>query len=136
MALESDIRVPGLFAGEDKDLEFEIFAEDQDPASAFAVMQNVVGFTFVWELWKASRRIDPHRRLVGDPVISKSSASGITVPGEFHALRKENSQRVRVRLTSDDLANLDATLNYVYRLRRSDPGSRTVLSYGVLSVLA
>jgi hypothetical protein len=135
MALESNIVVPDLFAGDDKVLEFEIFEEGQDPENPTALMEDVSLFTMSWSLRRSVRGVALHRQIAsGAPLVEKVSGAGIEVIGSFSATRAENTQRVRVRVDAADLAGLDGGL-FVHALKRTDVGSRTTLSYGTVSAL-
>lgn len=129
-AIEFNIDEP-VFAGEDKTLEYEIFAEDQDPESPNALMEDVSAMALQFALRRAPRRIDPHRQLFGAVLVSKASGIGISVVGTFNPDRALNTQRVRVVLLASDTADFDAGL-YVHALKRADVGDGNVLTFGTL----
>jgi hypothetical protein len=132
MALESNVDVGDIFAGEDKVMRFEVFAAGADPSDPHAAMQNAAGWTFAYTWRKRVRGVPPHRTN-GPEVLSKPNAA-ITVTGVFNADRALNTQRVEVALADTDTADL-AGGDYVDALKRMDDGFETVLSYGVVPLL-
>jgi hypothetical protein len=135
MSLEQNITVEHtLFAGEDKQLKFEILAAGADPASPVAAVQNVAGWTFAWTLRAAVRSIDPHRAQATAIAVAKTSASGIAIEGTYNASRALNTQRVVVTIADTDTETL-AGGTYVQALKRMDDGSESVLCHGTVALL-
>lgn len=124
MAMKQDITAADLwFAGEDKQLEFEVLQSDG------ATPQDVTGWTFEWSVRRRSWDADP-------PTLQKTSAAGgITITGAFNAVRTSNTQRVVVTVADTDTENLDP-LDYAHALKRIDAGSETVLAYGDFTLLS
>jgi hypothetical protein len=127
--------VHGLFVGDDRPLELEIFDEGSlDPGSyatdalfaaavvAQGTMVNVASFAMTFTIRKGYGDADP-------VVVTKTTASGITVTGSFNATRASNTQRVRVAIEDTDTENLKPG-SYVYTLKRTDAGNETTLSFG------
>lgn len=123
MAIEQDISASdGWFAGEDKVLQFEILqADGQTP-------QDASGFVMLWTLRNGDA--------IGMVLITKSTGGqGITVTGAYSAVRATNTQRVLVAVPDDDTDPLKVPALYRHALKRLDPGSETVLSFGNVTLL-
>ena len=129
MSYESNITAADhLFAGEDKTLSYEVFA-----AGSTTVMENVAGFTLQWEMRKAGSSKDPLRDQ-GPSVVSKTTASGITITGVYNSARAVNTQRVLVAIADTDTEALTGG-RYVCALKRMDPGLEAVLGHGTVELL-
>lgn len=134
MALERTIT---LFVGEDKQIEIEVFDQAGLTTEALeaailtgtATMQDVATWTFTFFVRKGDKT-------TGVPLLSKTSAAGISVTGVYNAARGTNTQRVVVAIEDTDTASADGSSvvlspkTYRYSLKRADDGSETVIVLG------
>jgi len=129
MSYESSIEATDhFFAGEDKTLSYEVFAEDG------VAMENVAAFAMEWTLRKSLTSKQPYRAQGSVVVTKETGGSGITVTGAYDSVRASNTQRVIVTIADTDTENL-AGGRYVCSLKRTDAGIEAVLSHGVVEVL-
>jgi hypothetical protein len=121
MAVKSDITTAHMFfAGEDKQLEFEVLDADSLPV-------DVSGWAIDWLLRQKAEDVET-------PLIWKTTADGIAVTGTYNAVRATNTQRVVVTLVDTDTERLPGK-TYKHALKRTDDGSEAVLAYGDLVLL-
>lgn len=97
------------FLGEDKFLDWTIFQADG------VTPQNITGWALEWTLRRTIAEADP-------PVLTKSTASGITITGGAQG-------QLRVTILDTDTNTLPARV-YQYALKRTEDGSETVLAFG------
>jgi hypothetical protein len=109
-----------IFRGEDKKLRFPVFEEDN------ATPKDVSGMALEWVL--------RGRRPTDAALLTKTTADGITVEGIFNVDPDVNTQEVVVDILDTDTEALDAGL-YRHALKRTDPGSETILSFGDFPLL-
>lgn len=126
MAMKQDITAADLwFAGEDKQLEFEILQSDG------VTPQDVTGWALEWTVRKYPWNADP-------PSVQKTTAAtpgGIAITGTYNSVRGSNTQRVVVTVADTDTETL-SPLTYAHALKRVDAGSETVLAYGDFELLS
>lgn len=122
MAIEQNVSASDAwFAGEDKVLQFEILQADG------VTPQDVAAWALSWTMRKSDR--------TAAQVLAKAtSGQGITITGTYNVVRAVNTQRVLVAVSDDDTDALEAT-TYRHALKRNDPGSETVLSFGNVALL-
>lgn len=110
------------FIGEDKEIDFEILADDglaiDDPAKS---PDDVATWIVVFSL----RKLDTS----SVPIIEKRTGSGVSVVGIYSSSRAANTQRIRVAIEDIDTDALKA-LTYRYGLKRLVAGGDSVLSFG------
>jgi hypothetical protein len=130
-------KVNDIIIGDDLAFHFEIFQSDlvatfdstlgQD-VYVSGTPEDVGAWTFRWEL-----RVKD--TATGVPILSKTTAGGITITGTYDAVHSANTQRVVVTIAdtetySDAGAVLIPPKTYVYSLKRDDPGSEKTVVYG------
>jgi hypothetical protein len=130
-------KVNDIIIGDDLAFHFEIFQSDlvatfdstlgQD-VYVSGTPEDVGAWTFRWEL-----RVKDTS--TGVPILSKTTAGGITITGTYDAVHSANTQRVVVTIAdtetySDAGAVLIPPKTYVYSLKRDDPGSEKTVVYG------
>lgn len=118
MAKEVDTE---LFIGVDHTFRFTILDDEEE------VAQNVAGWTLSWMLKKVATHPDINA------LITKTTASGISITGTFNSNPALNTQRVLVAIADTDSDLLTAG-DRVYELKRMDGGVETILSYGALEM--
>ena len=138
MAYRRDFtKVNDIIIGDDLAFRFEIFQSDlvatfdstlgQD-VYVSGTPEDVATWTFRWEL-----RVKD--TATGIPILSKTTAGGITITGTYDAIHANNTQRVVVTIAdtetySDAGAVLIPPKTYFYSLKRDDPGSEKTVVYG------
>ena len=138
MAYRRDFtKVNDIIIGDDLAFHFEIFQSDlvatfdstlgQD-VYVSGTPEDVATWTFRWEL-----RVKD--TATGVPVLSKTTAGGITITGTYSATHLSNTQRVVVTIAdtetySDAGAVLIPPKTYTYSLKRDDSGSEKTVVYG------
>jgi hypothetical protein len=128
MSYESTIEeTDHFFTGEDKTLSFEIFSSDG------VSMEDVSGWALEWVLRKTVTGKAPYKAQ-GAAVVTKTTASGITITGTWDSVRATNTQRVEVSIADTDTESL-AGGRYVQSLKRTDADNEAVLSHGTVEVL-
>ncbi len=130
-------KVNDIIIGDDLAFHYEIFQDDlvatfdsttgQD-VYVSGTPEDVAAWTFRWEL-----RVKD--TATGAPVLSKTTASGVTIAGVYDAIHANNTQRVVVTIAdtetySDAQVVLIPPKTYVYSLKRDDAGSEKTLVYG------
>ena len=131
MAIERNVTaVDHVFLGEDKILEFAIYADH-----AMTTPVDVSGWDLIWVLRKKDGSADP-------ALIEKETGDGITVVGAFDSDPAANTQRVRVTLLDTDTYDPEASPavelrkgKYRHSLKRLDDGSETILVFGSFQFL-
>ena len=138
MAYRRDFtKVNDIIIGDDLAFHFEIFQSDLvatfDSATGQDVYvsgtpEDVSTWTFRWEL-----RVKD--TATGIPILSKTTAGGITITGTYDAIHANNTQRVVVTIAdtetySDAQVVLIPPKTYTYSLKRDDAGSEKTLVYG------
>ena len=127
-----------LFVGDDISLEFEVF-EDDLVVAMVADGNGVERQTYVSgtpedvSAWALSFAVRTSDTTTAGPVISKTTASGITITGTYDADHADNTQRVVVAIADTDtfdVAVLVPPKTYRYSLKRTDPGSEKTLAFG------
>jgi hypothetical protein len=130
-------KVNDIIIGDDLAFHFEIFQSDLvatfDSATGQDVYvsgtpEDVSTWTFRWEL-----RVKD--TATGIPILSKTTAGGITITGTYDAIHANNTQRVVVTIAdtetySDAQVVLIPPKTYTYSLKRDDAGSEKTLVYG------
>ena len=119
------------FLGTDIELEFQI---GDDEATAATIAANTATMVDVsgWALEFVVRTSDTK---IGDALLSKTTAAGITIAGTFNASPTTNTQRVTVTIADTDIPAWDGSAGwkpktYRYSLKRTDAGSEKVLAFG------
>lgn len=121
MALRVDIRPAELwFRGEDKRLQFVVYAD-----ATLAACVDVSGFAMSWQL-----ALTPG----SDPLVTKTTVSGITVSGIFNADPTLNAQVVEVAIADTDTDGLTVQQLW-HELKRTDAGLEGVLVHGKAAIL-
>lgn len=130
-------KVNDIIIGDDLAFHYEIFQDDlvatfdsttgQD-IYVSGTPEDVTTWTFRWEL-----RVKD--TATGAPILSKTTAGGITITGTYDASHLANTQRVVVTIAdtetySDAQEVLIPPKTYVYSLKRDDSGSEKTLVYG------
>lgn len=110
------------FVGEDKLVEVTVLQADE------VTPQDVSGWEFSWRLKRRETDLD------ADALVTKTSADGIVVTGVFNAAPALNTQRVVVAVADTDTDPLAPGLTY-HELKRTTPGSETVLTFGTVHLL-
>ena len=135
MAFQRDFTADDqLFIGDDIRLIFEVFQDDlvvdDDGNYVSGTPEDVTGWGLVFMV-----RFSDTTPV--EPLITKSTLSGITITGTYDAIRASNTQRVEVSILdtdtwSDDPAGLRLKpKNYKHSLKRTDPGSEKVICFGL-----
>lgn len=115
-----------FFIGCDYTIRCEILQADE------ATPQNITGWALSWLVKKRKSDAD------ADAVVTKTTASGITISGVYNADRATNTQRAVIALADTDTSAAGspaAALErgyYRHELKRTDDGSETVLLEGSL----
>lgn len=122
-----------FFLGEDKVIQFEIFASDGVTPLDVSVLP------LEWNMRRTDSAADP-------AILTKGVGSGLTITGAFSATPGVNAQRVRVAFASNDTDplvtsllptpyTLKANVAYRHSLKRKDAGNEGIFTFGSITFL-
>ncbi len=139
MSVEMNFEPPTrrIFYDTDNVLRFQNFVGEYENEAA--ITAALAAGTAVCEdasTWSISFSVRKKSR--GPLLIYKESADGIAVTGTFDADPVDNEQRIEVTIEDTDIYDPSASPpvdvkggNYIYALKRIDPGFERILAFGV-----
>lgn len=129
-----------LFVGDDIAIEFEVFQDDlvvqeAEDGNGEPFQQYVSGTPEDVASWTFSFQVRVSDKTNAAPVLSKTTAAGITITGTYNASHASNTQRVVVAIAdTDTFSDAGAVLvppkKYRYSLKRTNAGSEKQVAYG------
>lgn len=121
------------FLGEDKVIDLTIFGQDG------LTPLNVSGLRLEWSLKKTDKAPDPG--IIEKGITAEGASTGITIVGLYNVNPQLNTQKVRITFASEETDpdvtetleipySLKPGIAYRHSLKRKDPGSEGVLTFG------